>query len=704
MLEEKNDNLPQADGNTVDDSLDMSSTENQEITNDLTTKETTQETENSGKEVVDSASTTETTPLNSDVEEINNSGDSPVEEVIMEKSNESENKPFEEVVAEVNSDSVIKAIDEVNAEESEDETLKSRHDIPMLDYEAMSMEQMIEELHKLISVDKIMSVREHVEELKKSFLSKYTHFIDEKKEQFYEDNPEGAEDFQYDFPLKNTFDELYNQFRDKKSEHFQSIQDNLKSNLKNRLAIVDELKNLIQSQESMSATLKKFNDIRDKWKIAGPIPKDKYNHVWNNYHFHLENFYDILHLDREIRDLDFKNNLEQKQKIIDRVEELLQEEDINKAFRELQDLHRIWKEDIGPVSREYREEVWEKFSELTRKMHDKRESFFEQLRQKETENLNKKQEIITQIEAIALENVDSHSAWQKQIKKIEDLRDHFFSIGKVPSDVNEDTWDAFKNAVRKFNISKNNFYKEIKKEQNENLIKKQALVDKANELKDSTDFANTTPLMKQIQVEWKNIGHVPRKVSDKLWSEFRKACNQYFENLKEQKNQASEEELAAFENKKDYLASLKSFEMSGDYKTDLAAIKAHIEAWKAFGKVPFGRRHIEGKFNKILDVLFEKLSSSKKENEMSRFADKLDHIANTDKRKLNSEKIFIIRKIDEVQHEIFQLENNIQFFANAGDDNPMVKEVHKNIERHKNDLATWKEKLKQLNSFESDNN
>ena len=250
---------------------------------------------------------------------------------------------------------------------------------------------------------------------------------------------------------------------------------------------------------------------------------------------------------------------------------------------------------------------------------------------------------------------------------------------------------------------KNSFYKDIKKDQNDNLSKKQALVAKAIELKDNADFATTTPLFKQIQEEWKTIGHVPRKFSDKLWAEFRGACNEYFEKLKEQKSEANAEEIEAFEKKKSYLENIKSFELIGEHKADLDAIKSHIETWKSFGKVPFARRHIEGKFNKILDALFEKLSSSKKDNEMVRYANRLDNLSGAENsRKLDNEKVFIIRKIEEVQSSLFQLENNIQFFGRAKADNPMVKEVMRNIEKQKEELATWKEKLKQLKSIKSE--
>ena len=686
MSEEKNDNLPSnenlADGNPENNAVEATTPEIQEVEETVTETEETTVTE----EIAEPAPEVEAT----------------TEENIVELTDEQVADDSLEIA-----DESIIAINEIaatNAAESEDETI--RHEIPMEDYEAMSMEALVDALEKVAENEKVMAVKEHVEEIKKSFLAKYHHFIDEKKEEFHAENPDTTEDFEYHFPLKTRFDQIYSHYRDRKNKHYKSLQSNLEANLQNRLALVEELKNLVTNPGNITNSLKQLNDIRDRWKNAGPIPKDKYNHVWNNYHFHMENFYDFLHLDREARDIDFKHNLEQKQKIIARVEELTQMEDVNKAFRELQDLHKIWKEEIGPVSREHREEIWNKFSELTKIMHDKRELIFEKLRAGETENLEKKKNIIAQIEVLATEKVNSHALWAAQVAKVEALRNEFFSTGKVPSEVNEETWSTFKTAVRNFNALKNSFYKDIKKDQTDNLTKKQALVAKAVELQDSTDFAATTPIMKQIQDEWKTIGHVPRKFSDKLWAEFRAACNHYFDKLKESKNEENAEEVEAFEKKKEYLETLRAFEMTGGHKTDLDAIKAHIEAWKGFGKVPFGRRHIEGKFNKILDVLFEKLSLSKKETDMMRFNNRIEQLAGSDdSRKLENEKVFLMRKIDEVQGEIFQLENNIQFFTNtknAKKENSIVLEVRKNIEKHKEELTVLKDKLKQLRNLKAE--
>ena len=739
MLEEKNDNLLQADGDltlnlpklamtetSVLEEIEIVATSNSEITEQLEAVPSTTTDGELQDDVITTAETENQTTIDTEptiLEEIAATvldGELQDLDISIEAENTSitdtEIEPIiqvieivEEPIAVVSeaeaseNNTIIEAIANINAEESEDETLKERHDIPMLDYDALSLEVLVDELQKLISNEKVMSVKDHVEEIKKSFLAKYNHLLEEKKEEFLSENQETNEEFQYYSPLKTKFDQYYSQFRNNKNTHFKSLQTNLKTNLDNRLAIVEELKELINPQTSIKDTLKHFNELRDRWKNAGAIPKDKYNHVWNNYHFHVENFYDYLHLDREARDLDFKHNLEQKQKIVARVEELVNEADINKAFRELQDLHKIWKEDIGPVSREHRDTIWNRFSDLTKQMHDKREVLFENQRGTELENLAKKKELIAQIEVLATEKVNAHSQWLSQIEKVEALRTAFFSAGKVPSEVNEETWAGFKTAVRNFNSFKNSFYKDIKKDQNNNLNKKTALVAKAKELQESADFAITTPIMKQIQEEWKQIGHVPRKYSDKIWAEFREACNHYFEKLKEQKSEENDEEVEAFDKKKAYLETLREFQLIGEHKTDLDAIKLHIETWKTFGRVPAARRHIEGKFNKILDVLFEKLSLSKKEGDMMRFSNRMGQLSESnDTRKLENEKIFLTRKIEEIKNEILQLENNIQFFANtrnAKKENSIVLEVRKNIEKNKEEMQVLKEKLKQVRNL-----
>lgn len=614
---------------------------------------------------------------------------------------------------ESNSNAVVptdkeKALDSItasNAEEGEDLASFEETNLPNVNYEKLDLEKLNKELHKLIKHHKVTVIKDHVEEIKKEFTRKYNDLIEEKKDVFFEENPDANEsDFQYILPIKNEFDHNYEEYRVAKNAYFKQLQNNLNANLDKRLAIIEKLKQLIDNSENNSDALKHLGELRDEWKSAGPIPKDKYNHVWNNYHFHVERFYDQLHLDRESRDLDFKYNLDQKQKLIARAEELLENNDVIKSFRELQTLHRIWKEEIGPVDREIREQIWDQFSEITKQMHDKREILFEQLRSVEKENLALKVRIISEIDHMSKQKVANHNQWQKEIAKVEELRQRFFAIGKVPVENNEEVWDLFKLATRNFNANKNSYYKELKKEQQENYSKKLALIKKAQELKDSEDYAKTTPIMKKIQDDWKLIGHVPRKYSDQLWADFKEACNSYFDRFHAVKNKESEVEVDAYNRKKEYLDLLKGFQLSGDHKTDLGEIKNHINNWKSIGPVPANKRFIEGKFNKILDVLFDKLSLSKRETEAVKFNNRLESILETnDKRKLQNEAVFIHRKIEETNSTIIQLENNLAYIQNPSDDNPFVKEVKKNIEKHRDDLKIWTDKLTQIRELNTEN-
>lgn len=592
----------------------------------------------------------------------------------------------------------IESINESNAEQSEEISLGENASVESLNLESLSMDELVETLKKLMQNHKPILIKDEAEEIRKNFYDKYNDWVESKKELFFHENPDAEEqDFQSDYPIKHSFEEVYNNYKSARQNQYKSIEKQLKDNLKSREEIIEELKALIDNTSNYNAALKDIQDIRERWKNAGAIPRDKYNIVWNDFHFHMERFYDQLHLDREARDLDFKHNLEQKQKLIEQAENLLNETNIPQAFRELQLLHRIWKEETGPVDREIREEIWQKFSDITKQLHDKKDAYYEQYREREKENLTQKLNIIDEIERLDYSQNKLHSHWQKSIKAINTLREKFFGIGRVPQENNQEVWDKFKSVTRNFNKQKNEFYKNIKKEQHENLFKKQALIDKARELKDSDDFERVTPMMIQIQEDWKKIGHVPRKNSDEIWKEFKETCNAYFDRYHSIKNKAMGEEMDNFNKKKDYLEELKSFEMTGDHNADLDAIKQHIAHWKSLGKVPHTRRHIEGKFNRMLDTFFDKLSMGKKEGELVKFTNRVANMMEEkDQRRIQKEFTFLQRKVDEVQSDIMQLENNMMFISGADKNNPLMKEINKNIERHKEELKLWKEKLEYL--------
>ena len=607
----------------------------------------------------------------------------------------------EEKTSEKDTEKVLNEIEESNAEDAEDKDNEKRHHIPFLDYHAMSIENLVGEMQRLVKNEKIQAISKHVSNIKYEFDQKFQEFLEHKKEEFMANG--GAEvDFRYNSVTKRQFNEVFTEYREKRDHYYKQLEQSLKGNLQKRLEIIEELKGLMNVEEDINNTYKNFKDLQERWRNAGPVPRNNYNDVWRTYHHHMEIFYDFLHLNRELRDLDFKHNLEEKLKLVEKAEALVQETDLGKAFRELQTLHKIWKEDIGPVAKEQREAVWDRFSNATKALHERRQEHFKELEKVHEKNLEKKEEIIADIANIADNVTNNHKALQQQIRQIEALRESFFNAGKVPQKVNEQTWSAFKEAVRRFNRGKNAFYKNQKKEQHENLERKKALLGLALALKDSEDWDMATPEMKRIQSDWKKIGHVPRKYSDKIWNEFKAACNHYFDRLHAGKNKAQQEEFKNLEKKNECLSRLRLFQLSGDKEKDLSKIKAFIAEWKGHGRVPYNKKHLNSKFNKIIDALFKKVGIGHQESELIKYGDKMKHLATTDdERAIQNERTFIRRKIEETHSEIRQLENNLQFFSSASEDNPLVKDVVKNIDQHKKSLDTWKAKLKKLNILEN---
>lgn len=612
-----------------------------------------------------------------------------------------ENEPQKSIVAFEENEEVHDDLDDENAEDAEDSDNQGRHTIPLLDYETMTLETLVGELQKLVRNEKVQAIKKHTDGIKYEFDQKFDDLIEAKKEKFVESG--GNEiDFQYSSTTKKQFNEVYKEYREKRNQYYKNLEKNLKENLSQRLAIIEELKGLTSVEEDMGSTYKTFRDLQTKWHGAGPIPRDSYNNVWRTYRHHTEIFYDFLHLNREMRDLDFKHNLEEKEKLVERAEALAQEPDLNRVFREMQALHKIWKEDIGPVDQANREEIWNRFSTATKVLHQRRQDYFKELEAIYEENLEKKEKIIASIQTLSENTENNHRALQKRMKELEAYRKAFFETGKVPKSKSQKTWAAFKDAVRQFNRAKNAYYKNIKQEEQENLNKKRALLDLATSLKNDEDFDETTREMKRIQSEWKKIGHVPRKFSDKIWKEFKTACNHYFDRLHALKNKGREEEEANYEGKTAHLKKLSAFEPLGKYTDDVEAIKIFIEQWKSFGKVPFKKKDIDRKFNSVLDTIFNKMGMNRHEAELLKYGNRIQRLADEDnKRTIQDERSFIRTKMEEIKAEIRQLETNLQFFSNASSDNPLIRDVITKVEVQKTALVTWKAKLKKLNIMEN---
>ena len=592
------------------------------------------------------------------------------------------------------------AVDEIEksvAENSENNDAKenAQEEVEAVNYSKFSLEELVASLKKIISDNPVQKIKVQVEEVKSAFNKKFGAFVAEKKKAFL---AEGGNiiDFQFSLPVKEEYNSLLSEYKKKRDAYYIEIDKQLNSNLEKRVKVIEDLKELIDEADA-TTMYKKFKDIQDSWRSIGPVPKTYYNDTWKIYHHHVERFYDLLNLSNDFRDLEFKNNLEQKLQIIEKAKALANEADVNFASKELQDLHKIWKEDIGPVASEMREEIWHKFSEATKIIHDKRHDYFKEMRSKYQQITEKKLEVIEAINAYDTSNNKNHSDWQKSINDIEALRKQYFNAGKLPYTKSEEVWQKFKKATKKFNSAKNVFYKEEKNWQQENLKKKIALIEIAESLKESEDWENATNTLKKVQADWKDIGHVPRKFSDDIWKRFKAACNHYFDRLHQQKNNVSKEEQANVTVKKEFLENLKETKLATK-----EAILSTIKDWRALGTLPRNMRHLEGKFNKQIDKMFETLSLDKAEISMLKFTTVVDgYVADNDQRKLESEQFFIRKKIDEANKEIQQLENNLGFFSNAKPNNPLVMNVKNQVAKFKEDVLIWEQKLNYLKNLDN---
>ena len=566
-----------------------------------------------------------------------------------------------------------------------------------VNYEAMSLSELTKELKELLLTEKTQAIKKQVDAIRYEFDKKYDALVEEKREEFIADGGE-PHNFSYEIPIYKEFYTAFNNYREKRNQYYKEMEKTHKENLVKRREIIEELKNLINTEEHIGTTFKQFQQLQERWRKAGAVSNADYEDLWNTYHHHVENFYDYIHLSKDLRDIDFKRNLEEKLKIIQRAEALAQDDvDALLASRELQVLHRIWKEEIGPVDKEHRESLWQRFSELTKKIHDKRQYYLKNLDKIYEENAVKKQSIIERIKKLGEKEPTTHNAWKQLSKQVEELRQNFLNVGKVPLQQADEVWKSFNVALRSFNKKKNQFYKVLKKEQQENLTKKLALVEIAKANQNSTDWETTTELMKNIQKEWKEIGSVPLRNTEKIWKEFKKACDTYFTHLAEAIQHSKNKENNALEQKKAFLDKLKEYQLSTDRDKEIETLQNFVNEWNALGATHHSKRTIDIKFHKIIDALYKKLNFDKQEIEIIKYNNKLERLINDDnENSLNNEVIFVKRRIEELKSEVLQLENNLAFFGNIDEKNPLVRDVIKNINNQKEALKTWENKLREL--------
>ena len=486
--------------------------------------------------------------------------------------------------------------------------------------------------------------------------------------------------------------------KEKRAKIFLQQEEEKQENLAKKLEIIEKIKAMTTSPEEANKSYQEFKALQQEWKEIKAIPADKTTEVWKNYQLYVEQFYDLLKLNNEAREYDFKKNLEAKTQLCEAAEKLADEPDIISAFHKLQDLHQEYRE-IGPVAKDLREEIWNRFKNASTVINKKHQQHFEDIRKKEEENLAKKTTLCEQVEAINQQERKHTSGWEDAAKKVIEVQGEWKKIGFAPQKMNVKIFERFRIANDEFFSTKAEFFKSIKSQYAENLEKKQKLVEKAKELADSTDWKKTGDKLVQLQKDWKNIGYVPRKQGDQLWKEFLGACNKFFEARNKQNAGARSEEHANLDKKREIIAQLKALlENAGDNLQK--SIQDLTAQYNAVGHVPFKEKDkLYSEYHDVIDQLYKSLRNSNAKRHINNFKSNLKNVAEKGASALDNERSRLLRRYDQLRSEITTYENNIGFLnAASKKGNSLVEEMNRKVEKLKDDLKLVKEKIKAIDA------
>ena len=486
--------------------------------------------------------------------------------------------------------------------------------------------------------------------------------------------------------------------KEKRAKIFLQQEEEKQENLAKKLEIIEKIKAMTTSPEEANKSYQEFKTLQQEWKEIKAIPADKANEVWKNYQLYVEQFYDLLKLNNEAREYDFKKNLEAKTKLCEAAEKLAEEPDVISAFHQLQDLHQEYRE-IGPVAKELREEIWTRFKNASTVINKKHQQHFEDLRAKEEENLANKTALCEKIEAINLKEKKQASDWEDATKTIIEIQGEWKKIGFAPQKMNVKIFERFRIANDEFFSKKADFFKNIKSQYAENLEKKQKLVEKAKLLADSTDWKKTGDKLIQMQREWKNIGFVPRKQGDQLWKEFLGACNKFFDARNKLNAGARSEEHANLDKKREIIAKLNELvENAGEHLQK--NMQDLIAQYNAVGHVPFKEKDkVYQEYHEVMDKLYKTVRSNNAKRHIHNFKNNLKNVAEKGVNALDNERGRLLRRYDQLRAEITTYENNLGFLnAASKKGNSLVEEMNRKVEKLKEDLKLVKEKIKAIDA------
>ena len=567
---------------------------------------------------------------------------------------------------------------------------------PEPDYSTLDRDQLLAALEQLMT-EEVQQIKGRAQAIRTRFNELNRDIQRQALESFVAEGG-NKDDFQAENdPLAERFYTLYDQYRSRRQQYNEELENQKRKNLEAKQALIEELRALIDSdQEQVRTTMDRFNEIQERWKQIGEVPRDKMNDLWQSYHFQIEQFFNKLKINRELRALDQKRNLDQKIALCEKAEELIVEPSVTKAFKGLQDLRAMWKE-VGAVPNEQSEEVWQRFQSAAQRIDDRRKEYYEQRRAEQDNNLLAKQALIDKALEITAELPTSVRQWNDTSAALDELLKVWKTIGPVPHEVNEEIWSKFKGLIDKHYADKKEYFATVRDEQDSNYQKKVELCIKAETIAERDDWKKATEELLELQREWKEIGAVNRKQSEKVWQRFRSACDRFFARKSEYFKERRSSESDNLAKKMAILDELKAHSFGDDREANLEVIKDFQRRWAEAGHVPMADKdRLQKEFRGIIDSIFDNLKISAREAEATAYRERLRSLSGDNRHFAHDERQNLTEKIEKLRNDVKLLENNLGFFASSKQADLLKQEFEKKVQNARQQIALLQAKLRIL--------
>ena len=560
----------------------------------------------------------------------------------------------------------------------------------------MGEEELVSFFASKIESEPVQTLRPIVEMVKIAFYKQHRAKVEAERRAFIEAGGDEEAFTPTQNPNEQRFKELFAVYREARDRHIATLEANKEQNLKVKLEIIDELKELINSEENMNTTFARFRELQQRWKDTGLVPQQNVKDLWETYNLHIENFYNFIKINKELRDLDLKKNYEAKLSLCEQAEALTLDTQIVEAFRKLQKLHDEWRE-TGPVAIEFKEALWERFKDASSRINKRHQEYFEQLKAEQTKNLALKSELCEKTEALATRPLLSRKEWNKASEELLEIQKVWKTIGFAPKKDNNRIYERFRNACDKFFELKRDFYAGVKSEMEHNLAQKQELCAEAETLSQSEDWKHATDELIALQARWKQVGPVARRHSDAIWKRFRAACDKFFERKAAHFSSLDNEQEENLRLKKALIEEMKAADIkAGGFE----AVKEFQRRWSQIGFVPIKQKEaLQKEYKSIVDDMFRTLRTTERDRSMNRFRERVSSMKGGSQLRSEREKLY--NKVRQMEQDIALLENNIGFFSKSKNAETLIADVREKIEKAKRDMAEVIEKVRLIDAEEA---